>query len=154
MTSIYSYKGVADFRQFIRNLVDKSLPVSDALAGFMEISILPKRLGQLTVEQVTTKTELIEEIYEALKKMKPETHYKLPYDKKEREKEIIANISDVYDIDFNKAYCEIKTGYYKDTKTDQQFPWAVEIVMAQRKDLGVESAGRINVIGSVNDTPQ
>ena len=153
MTSIYSYKGLADFRQFIRNLVNKLLAVSDALAGFREVSILPKRLGQLTVEQVTTKTELIEEIYEALKKMKPETHYKLPYDKKEREREIISNVAETYQIDLNKSYCEIKTGYHKDNKTGQQFPWAIEIAIAQRKDLGVESAGRINFIGSVNDTP-
>lgn len=134
MTSVYSYKGLADFRQFMRNLVNKSLAVSDALAGFREISILPKRLGQLTVEQVTTKTEPIEEIYEALKKMKPETHYKLPYDRKERQQEIISNISESYEIDFNKAYCEIKTGYYKDAKTGQQFPWAIEIAIAQRCD--------------------
>jgi len=84
MTSIYSYSDLPDFRQFIRNLVDITMPVSDALAGFREVSILPKRLGQLTVEEVITKTEFIEQIYKALKKMKPETRYRLPYDKVER----------------------------------------------------------------------
>jgi hypothetical protein len=153
MTSIYNYKGLVDFRQFVRNIVDKSIAVSDALAGFREISFLPKRLGQLTVEQATIRIELIEEIYHALKKMKPETRYKLPYDKRERQQEIIANIAENHEIDMNKAYCEIKTGYCKDDKTGQQFPWAIEIAMAQRKDLGVASAGEINFIGSVNDTP-
>lgn len=37
--------------------------------------------------------------------------------------------------------------------TEQQFPWAIEIAMAQRKDLGVERAGKIDFIDSVNDTP-
>jgi len=51
--------------------------MSDALAGFREIPILPKKLGQLTVEEVQDqgKTELIEQIYTSLKKMKPETSY-------------------------------------------------------------------------------
>lgn len=73
MTSVWSYRDLADFRQFIRNLVNRSMSISHALAGFREVSMLPKRLGQLTVEEVTTKTELIEQIYRALKKMRPET---------------------------------------------------------------------------------
>ena len=79
MTSVWSYRDLADFRQFIRNLADRSMSMSHVLAGFREVSILPKRLGQLTVEEVTTKTELIEQIYRALKKMRPETRYKLLY---------------------------------------------------------------------------
>jgi hypothetical protein len=39
------------------------MSMSQALAGFREVSMLPKRLGQLTVEEVITKTELIEQIY-------------------------------------------------------------------------------------------
>jgi dihydroxyacetone kinase DhaKLM complex PTS-EIIA-like component DhaM len=153
MTSVHNYKGLADFRQFIRNITEKTRTLSSVLAGFREISLLPKRLGQLTVEQVTTQTELIEEIYKALKKMKPETKYKLPYDEEERQKEILENIAENHEIDMKKAYCKILTGFYKDDKTGQQFPWAVEIAMAQRKDLGVGNAGQVFFIGSVNDTP-
>jgi len=153
MTSIHNYKGLSDFRQFVRNITEKERTISDVLAGLREISYLPKRLAQLTVEQVKANTDLIEEIYKALKKMKPEIRYKLPYDKRERQQEIIANIAESHEIDKNRAYCEIKTGYYKDDRTDQQFPWAIEIAMAQRKDLGVTNAGKINFIGSVNDTP-
>lgn len=153
MTTIYNYKGLADFRQFVRNITEKSRTMFDVLAGFREVTILPKRLGQLTVEEVTTTTDLIEEIYKELKKMKPETRYKLPYGKEERQREIIDNIAENHEIDMKRAYCQILTGYHKDDKTGQQFPWAIEIAMAQRKDLGVESAGKINFIGSVNDTP-
>jgi hypothetical protein len=114
MTSVWSYRDLTDFRQFIRNLVNRSMSMSHALAGFREVSMLPKRLGQLTVEEVTTKTELIEQIYRALKKMRPETIYKLPYDKKEREKEIIDNIAESFVIDKKNAHCKILTGYHRD----------------------------------------
>ena len=153
MTSIYSYKGLADFRQFVRNITEESRNMFDVLAEFREICYLPKELGKLTVEEVNTKMDRIEDIYKALKKMKPETRYKLACDKEQRGQEIIENIAENYKIDLKRTYCEIRTGYYKDNKTEQQFPWAIEFAMAQRKDLGVESAGKIDFIGSVNDTP-
>ena len=151
MTSIYYYKGLVDFRLFIRNIVEKSRTISDVLAEFREINVLPKRLGQLTVEQTTHK--IIEEIYNALLKMQPETRYNLPYDKKERESEIISNITRIFDIDSKFTFSKILVGHYKDDNTGQQFPWGVEIVMARRNDLDHHMAGEINFIGSVNDTP-
>jgi hypothetical protein len=125
--------------------------MSCALAGFREVSILPKRLGQLTVEEVTTQRELIEQIYRALKKMRPETRYKLPYDKKEREKEIIDNIAESFVIDKNNAHCKILTGYNRDV--ERQFPYAIEIALAPLKNSDVSKAGYVKFIGSVNDTP-
>jgi hypothetical protein len=83
----------------------------------------------------------------------PECRYKLPYDKEERQNEIIDRISEVFDIDRQNTQYKIATGIYKDYKTCQQFPYAVEIAIALRKDLGVENAGKVTFIGSVNDTP-
>ncbi len=151
MTSIYSYRDLVDFRQFIRNLVDKTMLVSDALAGFREVFILPKRLGQLSVEEVITKMELIEQIYKAMKKMKPETRYKLPYDKEEREQEIISNIAESFLIDKKNAHCKILTGYHRDG--ERQFPYTIEIALAPLKHPDVDHAGQVQFIGSVNDTP-
>jgi hypothetical protein len=82
-----------------------------------------------------------------------ESIYKLPYDKEERQNEIIDRISEVFDIDRQKTQYKIATGIYKDDKTCQQFPYAVEIAIAPRRDLGVENAGKVAFMGSVNDTP-
>lgn len=105
----------------------------------VESVCLPKLLGELTVQQVSDDPKLIEEIFQALiDGMKPESKYKLPYDKEERQKEIVDNIVEVFDIDRKKTQCNIVTGIYKDDKTYQQFPYAVEIAIAPRKDLGVD----------------
>ena len=108
MTSIYSYKGLADFRQFVRNITEESRNMFDVLAEFREICYLPKELGKLTVEEVNTKMDRIEDIYKALKKMKPETRYKLACDKEQRGQEIIENIAENYKIDLKRTYCEIR----------------------------------------------
>ena len=42
---------------------------------------------------------------------------------------------------------------YADDKSGQQHPYAVEIAIAPREDLGVDNAGEVTFIGSVNDTP-
>jgi len=46
MTSVRSYKDFADFRQSIRNLVNKPMSISHALAGFREISIFKSIFNQ------------------------------------------------------------------------------------------------------------
>jgi hypothetical protein len=151
--SVYYYKAGV-FKQYFITIADKSLLVSHALAGFREIKRLPKHLGELTVKQVSDDPKLIAEIYQALiDGMKPESKYKLPYDKEERQKEIVDNIAEVFDIDRKNTQCKIVTGFYKDDKTGQQFPYAVEFAIAPRKDLGVENAGKVTFIGSINDTP-
>jgi len=151
--SIYYYKR-GEFKQYFRTITDQSILVSDALAGFREIKCLPKRLRELTVPQVSEDPKLIAEVYHALRDgMQPESKYKLLYDKEERQKEIVDSIAESYDIDRNNTQCKVVTGYYKDDKTGQQFPYAVEIAIAPRKDLGVDDAGEVTFIGSVNDTP-
>ena len=98
--------------------------------------------------------KLIAEVYQALRDgMRPESKYKLPYNKEERQNEIVDSIAESYDIDRKNTQCKVVTGYYKDDKTGQQFPYAVEIAIAPRKDLGVDNAGELTFIGSVNDTP-
>ena len=107
-----------------------------------------------TVQQVSDDPKLIAEVYQALRDgMQPESKYKLPYDKEERQNEIVDSIVESYDIDRKNTQCKVVTGYYKDDKTGQQFPYAVEIAIAPRKDLGVDNAGELTFIGSVNDTP-
>ncbi|MGC1932100.1 MAG: hypothetical protein WA667_24270 [Candidatus Nitrosopolaris sp.] len=151
--SIYYYKP-GGFKQYFRTITDQSLLVLDALAGFKEIKCLPKRFKELTIQQVSDDPKLIAEIQQALRDgMQPESKYKLPYDKEERQKEIIDSIAEVFDIDRKNTQCKVVTGIYKDDKTGQQFPYAVEIAIAPRKDLGVDNAGEVTFIGSVNDTP-
>jgi hypothetical protein len=151
--SIYYYKP-GGFKEYFRTIADKSLLVSDALSGFREIRCLRKGLAELTVQQVSDDSKLIVEIYQALiDGMQPGSKCKLPYDKEERQKEIVDNIAQVFDIDRKNTQCKIVTGIYKDDKTGQQFPYAMEIAIAPRKDLGVENAGEVTFIGSVNDTP-
>ena len=151
---MYTITSPADSNSISEPITDKSLFVSDALAGFREIKSLPKRLAELTVQQVSDDPNLVAEICRALiDGMQPESKYKLPYDKEERQKEIVDNIAEVFDIDRKNTQCKIVTGIYKDDKTGQQFPYAVEIAIAPRKDLGVDNAGEVTFIGSVNDTP-
>jgi hypothetical protein len=151
--SIYYYKR-GEFKQYFRTITDQSILVSDALAGFREIKCLPKRHRVMTVQQVSDDPKLIAEVFQALREgIQPESKYKLPYDKEERQKEIVDNIAESYDIDKTKTQCKVVTGYYKDDKTGQQFPYAVEIAIAPRKDVGVDNAGELTFIGSVNDTP-
>jgi hypothetical protein len=151
--SVYYYKS-GEFKQYIRTITDKSLLVSDALAGFREITCLPKRLGEMTVQEVSDDPKLIEEIYHALiDGMPAESKYKLPYDKEERQKEIVDNIAEVFDIDRENTQSKIVTTIYKDDKTGQHVPYAVEFAITPRTDLGVDNAGELTFIGSVNDTP-
>jgi hypothetical protein len=151
--SIYYYKR-GEFKQYFRTITDQSILVSDAFAGFREIKCLSKRLREQTVQQVSDDPKLIAEVYQALRHgMQPESKYKLPYDKEERQKEIVDSIAESYEIDRKNTQCKVVTGCYKDDKTGQQFPYAVEVAIAPRKDLGVEDAGEVTLIGSVNDTP-
>lgn len=151
--SIYYYKR-GEFKQYLKTITDQPILVSDALAGFRENKCLPKRLGELIVQQASDDPKLIAEIHQALRDgMQPESKYKLPYDKEERQKEIVDSIAESYDIDRKNTQCKVVTGYYKDDKTGQQFPYAVEIAIAPRKDLDVDNAGEVTFIGSVNDTP-
>jgi hypothetical protein len=149
--SIYYYKP-GQFKEYVRIIVDKSMLVSDALGTFRELKCLPARMKQRTVQELSASPQLIQGLYNALRNgMRPQSRFKLPYDKGEREKELIGNIAETYDIDTKKAKCKIVTGHYDDGV--QVFNYALEIVVAPRKDIGVESAGEVEIIGNVNGTP-
>jgi hypothetical protein len=82
------------------------------LARFREIKCIPNRLAELTVQQVSDDPNLVAEIYRALiNGMQPESKYKLPYDKEERQKEIVDNIAQAFDIDRKNTQCKIVTEF-------------------------------------------
>jgi hypothetical protein len=112
-----------------------------------------KKLGQLTVQQALDDIDILEKIFVSLMKMPAETKYKFPYDKKEREKEIVDNIADVFQINEGTAQCKIIAGYHENEDTGQRFPYGIEIAITPREDLDSSSAGQVTFIGCVNDTP-
>jgi len=150
--SIYYFKR-GEFKNYIQAIDNKSIPVSDAITTFREAKCLSNKLKQITIQQVADNPELIRELYKALRKMAPESRYKLPYNKEDREKELIENIGEVYDVDKEHAEAKVVTGHYSNEDTGQEFNYALEVVVAPRKDKGVESAGEAEIIGNINSTP-
>jgi hypothetical protein len=150
---IIYYLKRGEFKNYIQAIDGKSIPLSDAVATFREAKCLPNKLKQITVQQVADNPELIRELYKALRNMAPESRYKLPYKKEEREKELIENIGEVYHIDIEHAQAKVVSGHYTNEDTGQEFNYALEVVAAPRKDKGVESAGEVEIIGNVNSTP-
>src|SRR5439155_26281652 len=109
--SIYYHKP-GHFREFIRVITDKSISVSEALATFREVKCLPNKFKQMTVHELSKSPVLIQELYETLRKrMQPESKYKLPYNKAEREKQLIDNIAENYAIDKENAQAKVLTVY-------------------------------------------
>ena len=94
----------------------------------------------------------IQALYNALRAgMQHESKFKLPYNKTTREKEIIQDIAEDYDIDTQKAKSKVITGRYDDGI--QVFNYALEIAIAPRNDKGVKNAGEVDFIGNINDSP-
>lgn len=151
--SIYYYKP-GEFRNFIRRIDDKTLTVSEALSPFREIKCLGSEFKQITIQELADKPNSIPELSKALRKaMAPESKFKLPYKKEEREQELIENLAENCDIDLKKAKAKIVTGHYKNDKTGQEFNYALEVALAPRTDIGSESAGKIEIIGNINSSP-
>jgi len=149
--SIYYHKP-GHFREFIRVITDKSISVSEALATFREVKCLPNKFKQMTVHELSKSPVLIQELYETLRKrMQPESKYKLPYNKAEREKQLIDNIAENYAIDKEKAQAKVITGHHNDGT--REFNYALEVVIAPRTDLDEKHAGEVEFIGSINSTP-
>jgi hypothetical protein len=150
--SIYYYKS-SDFRAFIQTITDKTVAVPDVLATFREVRCLPKKFIQMTVQELSDKTSLIQEVFRALRAgMQPESKFKLPYKKESREQELIENIAENYKIDTKKAKAKVITQHYKDEE-GREFNYALEVVIAPRTDIGSEHAGEVEFIGNINDTP-
>lgn len=106
----------------------------------------------MTVHELSKSPLLIQELYETLRKrMQPESKYKLPYNKAEREKQLIDNIAENYAIDKEKAQAKVITGHHNDGT--REFNYALEVVIAPRTDLDGKHAGEVEFIGSINSTP-
>ena len=127
--------------------------MSDALATFREVKCLPNEFRQMTVQRIADNPELIRDLFKSLRKMAPESRYKLTYKKEEREKELIENIGEVYDVDKEHIQAKVVTGHYSNKDTGQEFNYALEVVVAPRKDIGVDHAGEVEIIGNINSTP-
>ncbi|MFZ0224422.1 MAG: Rieske 2Fe-2S domain-containing protein [Candidatus Nitrosopolaris sp.] len=150
--SIYYFKR-GEFKNYFQGIDDKSMLVSDALATFRESRHLPNKFKQMTVQQVVDDPELIREIYERLRKMQPQSKYKLPYKKEERQVELIENIAENYNIDKEHTQARIVTGHHQDEDTGREFNYLLEAVIAPRKDKDLKNAGEVDIIGNINSTP-
>lgn len=153
--SIY-YFGIGEFKNFIQRIDDKTLTVAEALSTFRETENLSNRSKQMTVQQLVDQPKLILKLVSELRKVKePESRFKLPYKKADREQELIQDLADNYEIDTAKAKAKIVSGHYKDAKAKQfpqEFNYYLEVAIAPRTDIGSENAGEIEIIGSVNST--
>jgi len=150
--SIYYFKP-GEFKNYFQGIDDKSMLVSDALATFRELKYLPNKFKQMTVQHVVDDPSLIGEIYEGLRKMQPQSKYKLPYKKEDRQVELIENIAENYNIDKEHTQTRIVTGHHKDEDIGREFNYLLEAVIAPRKDKDLKNAGEVDIIGNINSTP-
>jgi len=152
--SIYHHKP-GNMGGLIRRFPDKSMTVPEAFSTYREIRVLPSKFRNMTVQTLADDPKLIEEFCKSLiDGMAPESKYRLPYKKAEREKELIESVAEVYGIDKSKARSKVVTGHYEDPNCTQEFNYAVEVVVAPRKDLNIEKhGGEVEFIGNVNSTP-
>jgi hypothetical protein len=152
--SIY-YRKPGGLREYIKRISDKSITVLEAFSTFREIRVLPSKFKDMTVQTLSDSPKLMQELSKGLiDRMQPESKYNLPYKKAEREKELIESVAEVYDVDKTKAQSKVVTGHYKDPNSTQEFNYAIEVVVAPRKDLNIEKhAGEAEFIGNINSTP-
>jgi hypothetical protein len=149
--SIHYYRP-ADFKQYVRTIVDTSITVSDALDSFRELKYLPRKFKEMTVKELSDSPKLMQELYDALRRgMQPESRFKLPYSKKARETQLIKDIGKKYKIDTDRAKAKVVTGCYSDSY--QTIAYALEVVTSPRTDIGVDHAGEVKFIGNINNTP-
>lgn len=150
VTSLWDYKK-GEFKDFIRAITDKSIPVSDALIGFRELPCLPRKFKQITIQEISDRPELIQELYNSRKAMQPEAKFKLDCKPKVREIELIDSLAENYEIDKEAARAKVVLGHYSDVQ--QTFCYAIEVAIAPRTDLDDYHAGEIEIIDCVNDSP-
>jgi|GEM_PF-1234768 len=137
------------FRQFLRDIADTSnTTVVEALSGWRERSYIPKNLKTMTVQELLNDQKQIEELYYAMKRMQPERHFKFPYNRKERERELIGLLSSDYNIMTDRAHAKVTSGYYNDGTIS--FTYSLEAAMAPFNDGSDARAGEIEFIGNIN----
>jgi predicted flap endonuclease-1-like 5' DNA nuclease len=142
------YRKIGPFRQFFRDIADSSTTVAEALGGWKERSYIPKTLKTMTVQELLNNPKQIEELYYAMKRMQPERHFKFPYNKKEREQELIDLLASDYNIMTDKAHAKVVSGHYNDGST--AFTYGLEAAMAPFNDHDDMKAGEVDFIGNIN----
>ena len=109
----------------------------------------------MTVQQLSDDSKMIGELAQSLRYgMKPEYRFKLSYKIQDRERELIDSLSESIPIDRSKVKAKIVLGHYKNMNNGfQEFNYCLEVAMAPRTDIGIESAGTVTIIGNINSTP-
>ena len=67
LDSIYYFKNPKEFNAFIHSIANKSITVFEALGTYREISWLPSKFRQMTVQELSSDDKLIGEIDTALR---------------------------------------------------------------------------------------
>jgi hypothetical protein len=142
------YRKVGTFRQFLKDVADKNLTIPDVLYEWREKSVIPKEFKTMTVQELLNNPRQIEELYHALRRMPPEKKFKFPYNKKERERELIELLAQDYNIMVDKAQVKIVPGYYQ--YGDIAFSFGFEAAMAPFDDCNDKKAGELEFIGNIN----
>ncbi len=131
--------------------------VPKALATFRELKVLPKEFKTMTIQQLVDNTEKIRYLFTELRaRMQPESP-KLPYNKKARERELIQDLAQNYEIDVNEARAKVviytwPSEHEHDRFSSQIFNPIIEVAIAPRRtrQYGVS---QIEIIGSINSVP-
>ncbi len=102
----------------------------------------------MTVQELLINPKQIEELYHALRKMLPEKNFRFPYNRKEREQELIELLAEDYNIIKDKAHAKVVPGYYYDGAIS--FTYGLEAAMAPFNDGNDMMAGEVEFIGNIN----
>ena len=142
------YRRQGLFRQYLNDIDDKTLTVKESLSTFREQDYTPKDFKNMKIQDLLSNPKRIEELFFALRKMLPESKFRLPYKKVEREQELIHLLAEDYRIDIDKAQSKIVTGNYNDGTI--AFNYCLEAAMAPFSEADISSAGDIKFIGNIN----
>lgn len=160
---------LSEFRDYINGITDKSITLQDALDTVREVKCLPKKYlvdeGNKTVHDMAYKNKQIAELFTALRKgMQPES-LNLPFKIKDREKQLINQLSKYKKgrIDLENAYSKVTIGHFpplntseevKVTINERSFYYWIEAAIAPLSDLtSNDNAGKLEFIGCINGTP-
>jgi hypothetical protein len=140
------------FRDFLKDIADKNLTILEVLDEWKEKSFIPEDFKKMKVQELLNNPKYIEELYYALKKRQPDRNFKFPYNKKEREKELIELLSQDYNILAHRAHVKIVSRFYQPASGDgvPAFSFGIEAAMAPFNDGNDRMAGEFDFIGSIN----
>jgi hypothetical protein len=102
----------------------------------------------MTIQELLNNPKQIEELYYVLKKVQPERNFKFPYNRKEREQELIELLAEDYNTMIDKAHSKVVSGHYNDGSI--AFSYGLEVAMAPFNDGNDRMAGHVEFIGNIN----